>query len=152
MPSHKQHQLVLSYSMGHLRDICQELNTLLDSPWVALLIGKAHLYCMSRGKKWSHFWCGWIHSYHGLRCQSIRIGSPLGCRVNSGFLRHVPVLLMLETRQVLEYERRYAPCNYNNCGSLLIGSTDIHILSLSLSLLEGDVWDICDGHQHQHTD
>lgn len=61
-------------------------------------------------------------------------------------------VLIVKTRLVLEYERRYSPHNYINCGSLLIDSTEVHILSVTMELLEEDVWNTCDGHQHQHMD
>lgn len=53
------------------------LNIFLNTPWVTLLIGKAHLHYRSRGTKWSHCWCGWVCSYHRLRCPSVGRALPL---------------------------------------------------------------------------
>lgn len=47
-------------------------------------------------------------------------------------------------------KRVHTPWSYINCGSLLIDCKEPHVLSLSLALLEGHVWDTHDGHQHQH--
>lgn len=66
-------------------------------------------------------------------------GLSLWLKVQSSFLSLQAVVLMLKTREVLEHERRYSPCNYINCGSPLTDSAEMHILSLSLAVPEGDV-------------